>query len=169
MILLFTVILAVVPTAKFLFSNLWIVWLVHLCQLLLFFFFPLLLYLIGCILDNNELKYCHGAVGGAINYGPLVYIYYVTLWWSFMDSWIWWQSFCSSMISTQSFNESRTSPIVIYDPKSSFAKLFQLHYMCVCFWQSCNFCFRRTEQSRRTCITFWSKFHCSMNLCEGRI
>lgn len=36
------------------------------------------------------------------------------------------------MILSLSFNESRTSPIVIYDPKSSFAKLFQLHYVCVC-------------------------------------
>lgn len=69
------------------------------------------------------------------------------------------------MILSLSFNESRTSPIVIYDPKSSFAKLFQLHYVCVCFWQSCNLCFEK--QNRTTCITYWSKFHCSMNLCEG--
>lgn len=75
--LLFTVILAD-ANCKFYFLYLWTIWLVHLCQLLLYFF-PLILYLIGCILDNNEFKYCHGAVGGAINYGPLVYIYDVRL------------------------------------------------------------------------------------------
>lgn len=38
--------------------------------------------------------------------------------------------------------------MVIYDPKSSFAKLFQLHYVCVCVFGKVAICVskNRTEQ-----------------------